>query len=187
MTPVVCIGGSAGALEPIETILKKLRAPLTVPVIVVLHRRASHPDVLVDTLQSQLDFPVIGVEDQSPLLTGTIYVCPGGYHCLVSKDHLVLTLEPPEHFCIPSIDALFETAADQLGSDAVVVALSCANEDGVAGTRAVALSGGTVLVQDRDTASHPVLVDAVKAVVPSAISLSAEGIAEWINRLGDQC
>lgn len=183
MTKVVCIGGSAGALGPIELILSKLRAPLVVPVIVVLHRRASHPDALVETLQGRIDFPIVGVEDRTPLHPGTIYICPGGYHCLVGTDSLVLTLEPPEHFCIPSIDAVFETAADQFGPEAAVVALSCANEDGALGALRVQQSGGTVLVQDRRTASHPVLIDAATELVPSAIPLSPTAIAAWINGL----
>ena len=180
-TEIVCIGGSAGALPSIEHILRRLREPVAVPVVVVLHRKASHPDALVATLQGDSQLPVKGIEDASPLTPGVVHVAPGGYHCLVGDGNFVLTLEPPEHFCIPSIDALFSTAGEQFGPAAAVIALSCANEDGAAGAALVKSRGGTVITQDLESVSHPVLIDAVIAMVEPDAILSPVAIGDWIN------
>lgn len=168
---LVCIGGSAGAIPAIEKILRSLSPTFSAPVVVLLHRKASHPDSLVTTLAGWTPLEVRPIEDSSEITPGVIHVAPGGYHCLIGDDTFVLTLEPPEHFCIPSIDALFSSAAARFGSEVVAVALSCANDDGTVGAVQVHEAGGKVVIQASDDAPHPVLVNAIEElIVPNAVA-----------------
>ena len=60
---------------------------------------------------------------------------PPDYHLLVEDGHLALSTDAPVQFARPSIDVLFESAADAYGERAVGVVLTGANEDGAAGLR----------------------------------------------------
>jgi len=71
---------------------------------------------------------------------------------LVERGSLALSTDPPVLFARPSIDVLFESVADAYGETAVGVVLTCSNEDGAAGARAIKAAGGRVLVQDPRTA-----------------------------------
>jgi two-component system, chemotaxis family, protein-glutamate methylesterase/glutaminase len=88
------------------------------------------------------------------------------------------------HFSRPSIDVLFQSAADVFRSRLLGVILTGANEDGAAGLAAIRARGGVTVVQDPATAEQPAMPSAALAAgAPSAI-LSVEAIAALFAALG---
>ncbi len=179
---VVLIGGSAGGLQAILTLLPGLSSRLNAAVIIVLHRQSSTDSVLAELLAAKTKLPVHEAEEKEALLPGVIYIAPGDYHLLVESDH-TLSLDYSEkiHFSRPSIDVTFSSAAGVFGADTLAVLLSGANSDGVEGLAEVHDAGGVTMVQDPDTAIvdfmprhalHTVQVDHV---------LSADVMASFIN------
>jgi two-component system chemotaxis response regulator CheB len=82
-----------------------------------------------------------------------VYVAPPDVHLIVGIDRrLVLSHLPPVHHCRPSGDRLFESLAVAFGPDAVAVVLTGFGRDGAAGAQCVRRAGGTVIVQDPQTA-----------------------------------
>jgi two-component system chemotaxis response regulator CheB len=149
VSKVVVIGGSAGALTVVLQIIQRLNLSLGATGIVVLHRKASDENVLLDVLSAKTDYEVREVEDKDELLPGIIYVAPADYHVLVERDGS-LTLDDSEkvNYSRPSIDVTFESAADIYGPSLVGVLLSGANADGVAGLGRIKQRGGKVVIQD---------------------------------------
>ncbi|HCL16352.1 MAG TPA: chemotaxis protein CheB, partial [Pseudomonas sp.] len=61
------------------------------------------------------------------------------------------------HFSRPSIDVLFESAADVWGPQVAGVLLTGANEDGAAGLEAIHRVGGLTVIQDPAEAAVPTM------------------------------
>ncbi len=177
----VVIGGSAGAMTVLASLLPALPASYPVPVVIVVHLPAEGPDGVADVLHHRCEIAVKEAEDKESLAPGTVYVAPSDYHVLVEQSgYLSLSCEEPVRYARPSIDVLFESAADAYGAALVAVVLSGANEDGADGVRAVCRSGGVALVQAPKTAEMPAMPAAAMAACAQARVLSPRGITEYL-------
>jgi two-component system chemotaxis response regulator CheB len=122
-------------------------------------------------------------DDKEPIERSHVYVAPADYHLIVERGFFALSVDPPVFFSRPSIDVMFESIADSYGAAAVAVMLTCANEDGAAGARAVKNAGGRVLVQDPSTAESAVAPRAVLASVTVDGVHDIEGLAARLVEL----
>lgn len=128
--------------------------------------------------------PVEEAEDKQSLEAGTIYFAPPDYHLLVETDrNLSLSSDEPVLFSRPSIDILFESAADAFGPDLIAIVLTGANRDGADGLAAVHNAGGTVIVQNPEGAHARAMPEAAIQSCPSALVLSLDAIAEYLKEV----
>lgn len=175
------IGGSAGAVAALDRVLPSLPEDF-VPVLVVVHVPASSPSLLADLFATRC---AMRVEEATPglaIVRGTIYFAPADYHFLVEPDRrCALSIAPPVYFSRPSIDVLFESAADVYGSSLAALVLTGANEDGANGLRAVHAAGGLCLVQSPPSAEVRVMPQAALSAVPSARVVALAEISEALN------
>lgn len=140
----VAIGGSAGSIEALGEILPALPASLRAAVLVVLHLPREQPSLLCQIFRHRCTLPLREIQDKEPVEPGTVYFAPPDYHVLVNAGRrLALSIDPPVHFSRPSIDVLFESAADWYGPRLMGVLLSGANADGASGLRAVQSAGAS--------------------------------------------
>lgn len=174
---VVAIGASLGGLAATEKLLRAMPQRSRCPIIMVQHRRADEESRLCILLQRYTSLTVVEPEDKDPLQKDHVYLAPAGYHLLVERDSLSLSLDAPVIFARPSIDVLFESVADSFGERAVAVMLTGSNEDGAAGSVAVKRAGGRVYVQDPKTAESPVAPRAVLAAVQADAVLDLPALA----------
>ena len=72
----------------------------------------------------------------------------------------LLSVDEMVHYSRPSIDVLFESAADAYGSSLIGVILTGANDDGAAGAKRIKSRGGLVVAQDPKTAEAPMMPQA---------------------------
>ncbi|HVS01845.1 MAG TPA: chemotaxis protein CheB [Thermoanaerobaculia bacterium] len=153
---LVVMGASLGGLDALGEIFSGLPASFPAAVAVVQHRRADSSASLAALFAARTPLPVHEAEDREPILPGTVYLAPPNYHLLVERGELSLSLDPPVLHARPSIDVLFESAADAYERRLVAVLLTGASRDGAAGIAAVAARGGLTVVQDPDGALSPV-------------------------------
>ena len=154
----IVIGASAGGVEALLELLPALRPGLDVPVLVVLHLPRKRPSLLTGLFAPRCALPVREAADNEPVRGGTIYFAPPDYHLLVDRGpRLALSDDDLVHFSRPSIDVLFESAADVYRQQLVGIVLTGASADGAAGLRAVRRRGGVTFVQRPDTAYCPVM------------------------------
>lgn len=181
----VALGSSLGGMEALGVCLGGLSPDFPLPLLVVQHLGMEDGGLIVDSLREQIPLEVVEVEDKEPIRRGVLHLAPPGYHLLV-EDRATLALCAGERVSgsRPSIDVLFESAAEVWGPGLVVVALTSASSDGAAGARRVVREGGRVLVQDPDQARAPVLPRAVLEEVPGALCLGLAQIATWLEQLG---
>lgn len=148
----VVVGGSAGAVDVLGTLLTELPAGFSLPIVVVVHLPARRASLLPALFAQRCSLPVREPEDKQPVEPG-IWFAPPDYHLLVEVDHtFALSIDQPVRFSRPSIDVLFESAARAYGARLLGVVLTGANDDGAAGARAIRKLGGVLAVQSPETA-----------------------------------
>lgn len=174
---LVVVGASWGGLSAIRVLLGGLPAGFGAPVVVVQHRSSdSHPTAFRELLGASTTLGVCEVEDKQPLEPGRAYLAPPDFHTLVEGDHLELSVEAAVSHSRPSIDVLFESAAEARRDDCVGVVLTGANADGAAGLARIAELGGAAIVQDPVTAERGEMPRAAAEAVPDAHVLPLEEI-----------
>ncbi|MGC4014719.1 MAG: chemotaxis protein CheB [Luteolibacter sp.] len=180
----VVIGVSAGAFDALSTILPELPAGFPCAVLVVVHLPPDRKSLMASLFASRCALEVKEAEDKEMLRAATIYFAPPDYHLLVEPDFsLSLSSDEPVLYSRPSIDVLFESAADAYGDDLVAVVLTGANHDGARGLRTVCDAGGRALVQSPDSAEEPTMPRAALAACPEALSLPLAEIAVALKNL----
>jgi two-component system chemotaxis response regulator CheB len=179
----VVIGGSLGAIEALGVLLPLLHATVA-PIVVLVHLPPARPSLLPDLFRSRLGVPVLEAEDKQPLAGRTVWFAPADYHLLIERDrHFSLSVDPPVRYSRPSIDVLFESAADTYGKRLTAVVLTGASDDGAAGARAVRDAGGIVLVQEPEGAAADRMPRAaIERAEPQAVT-TLDAIAELLNIL----
>jgi two-component system chemotaxis response regulator CheB len=181
---VVLVGGSAGALDALSELLPALPRDWRLPIVLVVHLPRRGPSALAEVLAAHTPLAVVEADDKQPLSARTLHVARAGYHLLVDEGPaLALAVDDPEHFSMPSIDVLFESAAATCGAAAAAVVLSGANEDGARGLAAVRAAGGAIAVQAPDDATIDVMPRAALRACPDAAALPARALGEWLGAL----
>jgi two-component system, chemotaxis family, protein-glutamate methylesterase/glutaminase len=174
---VVVIGASWGGLDALRSLLRALPGDLDAALVVAQHRAPeSHPTAFRDLLGAVTPLTVCDAEDKQPLKRGVVFLAPPDYHLLVDGEHLSLSTEAHVSFSRPSIDVLFESAAETARERCVGVVLTGANDDGAAGLARIRELGGVAIVQDPATAERAEMPRAAVAAVPSAHVLPLDEI-----------
>ncbi|MBD1433869.1 chemotaxis protein CheB [Sphingobacterium sp. DN00404] len=151
---VVLVGGSAGSYTLITDMMAALPETFSPAIIIVIHRNPRFTTKIEDTLSTRLQKEVVQAADKAAILKGGIYFAAPGYHLLVEPDKTFsLDISERIHFSRPSIDVLFETAADVFLDRCTAFLLSGANQDGTDGIRQLQRMGAKVIVQSPTEAS----------------------------------
>ncbi len=181
---VIAIGASAGGVEALGMLLPALPAQMRQAVLVVLHLPRNRESALASLLAAQSAVPVTEAEDKQPLPRGAVAIAPPDYHLLAERGgHLALSVDAPVHWSRPSIDVLFESAADAFGDRLLALLLTGANDDGAEGFARVHACGGATLVQRPQEALAPEMPRAALARVPDAHVRSLAEIAALFRGL----
>jgi two-component system, chemotaxis family, protein-glutamate methylesterase/glutaminase len=181
----IVIGGSAGAFEALSALLPGLAPDYPLPILIVVHLPPDRTSLFAELFRARCKIGVREAEDKEPIEPGVAYFAPPDYHLLVETDRrLSLSGEEPVLYSRPSIDVLFESAADAYGSGLIGVLLTGANSDGAGGLKTVVEAGGVAIVQSPKGAYAPAMPEAAIAACPEAHILSLNEIALYLREVG---
>lgn len=181
---LVVMGVSAGGLEALRTILPELQPDFPVPVVVVQHMSPRADSKIPEILNNLSPLHVKEAEDKEPLTTGVVYIAPPDYHLLIEPDFsLSLSMEERVNFSRPSVDVLFESAADACGNSLLGVVLTGANNDGARGMARIKEVGGLAVIQDPATAHATAMPLAAMQNVTADYILPLPDIAPFLNHM----
>lgn len=184
---VVVVGASAGGVDALRGLLGGLHRDFSWPVVIVLHVAESDVSGLVNLFNASSTQTVREAAPGVRLQSG-VYLAPGNYHLLIEADlRLALSIDARVCHARPSIDVLFQSAADSVGANAIAVVLSGANEDGAQGLAAIRAHGGLALVQDPAEAEEPTMPRAALALAGADAILSLTGLAARLNEEFKRC
>lgn len=182
---LIIIGGSAGSLEVLLYVLPELNIQLSIPIVIVLHRKATNDTMLPQLLASKTKIPVQEVEEKSAIRNNCIYIAPADYHLLIEKDKTFsLDFSEKVNYSRPSIDVSFQSAAEVYGPGLTAVLLSGANTDGTEGLREVKKNGGKAIVQDPESAEVDFMPKAALEAKVTDLTLGIPEIAIFLNQMG---
>jgi len=150
---LVAIGASTGGPAAIVEILRALPATFRLPVLLVLHIAEPFGAVFADWLDAQTMRRVALANDGDPIaaLAGRVVMAPAGRHLVARGGRLRLTCDPERHSCRPSVDALFESVAEDYGASTTGCLLTGMGRDGALGLLKIRQAGGTTIAQDETT------------------------------------
>ncbi len=181
---LVAIGCSLGGMHALQTLLSHLPKDFCVPIVVTQHRHRNSNEGLPAYFRRSTHFNVVDADDKQWIEPSHVYLAPADYHLLVERNgdrgELHLSCEDAVRYSRPSIDVLFESAADAYGPELIGVVLTGSNDDGMRGAKRIKELGGRVVVQDPLTAEAPAMPSAVAAEVKVDQVLPLEGIASYL-------
>jgi two-component system CheB/CheR fusion protein len=170
MLPVVGLGGSAGGMEALRTLLETTPADTGVAFVVVLHTSATHEAALAQELQRATSMRVVPVSVRERIAPNTVYVAAPGKALRTRGEILEVADIPPGHGRHVAVDYFFRALADTHGPHAVAVVLSGVDGDGAIGVKRIKERGGLTVAQEPQEALH-------NGMAQSAI---ATGMIDWV-------
>jgi len=157
---LIVIGCSMGGMHALQVIFEALPQEFCVPIAVVQHRYKTSNEGLPAFLRRHSKLDVVDTTDKEWIKPGTVYLAPANYHLLVERGELSLSVDEKVEYSRPSVDVLFESAAEAYGAGVVGIVLTGANADGARGAKRIKERGGMVIVQDPATAEAPAMPQA---------------------------
>jgi len=180
----IVIGCSAGGLTALESLFADLSPALPQPIAVCCHTGSATVDLLCELLDKHATLPVEEARERAPLRGGVIHVAPSGYHLLVETSRrFSLSVDQRVSFARPSIDVLFDSAAEAYGEALIGIVLTGANSDGAEGLLRIKQCGGIAIVQDPADAEVPAMPAAALERAGADHCLPLAAIAPLLNRL----
>lgn len=183
--PTVALVSSVGGLTALQTVLATLPSDFPSAVIALQHVTPDARSALAPILQRSTGLSVRTAADGEPLTSGTVLVCPPGFHTLVTHDLTVSLVQsgafPPSR---PSADLLLTTLALAAGPSAIAVVLTGYGKDGATGATAIHKLGGTVLTTDEETSeafSMPAATIERDSIHPAVVKL--DDVADLLMHL----
>ena len=180
----VVIGASAGGVEALAALLPALPPDSRAAIFIVLHLPRDKPSLLVEIFAPKCALPVREAQDKEPVAPGTVYFAPSNYHLLVDRGpQTALSADDLVNHSRPSVDVLFESAADIYGNRLAGIILTGANEDGSVGLAAIHDRGGITVVQQPETAHSPQMALSALKLRPAHRVLPLDGIVNLLGTL----
>jgi two-component system chemotaxis response regulator CheB len=181
---LIVIGTSWGGLNAVSTLLAGLDDAVRQPIVVVQHRSVdSEEGALAHLLSQHTGRVVCDPNDKTELEPNHVYLGPSDYHVLVEQGRVALSTDEPVRFARPSIDVLFESAADAYGERAIGIVLTGANDDGARGLARIKERGGVAIVQEPSTSERRTMPDAAIAATNADAILPLEEIPNFVYGL----
>jgi two-component system chemotaxis response regulator CheB len=148
---VIFVGASTGGTEAIKTFLEVFPENCP-PTMIVQHM----PETFTGTFAARLDGlcrpRVIEARGGEMLTQGNVYLAPGHSHMRVQKVGAGYATElfktPPVNRHRPSVDVLFDSAAEVVGRHAIGVILTGMGKDGANGLLRMRQAGARTFGQD---------------------------------------
>ncbi len=148
---IVFVGASTGGTEAVKSFLLGI-PPDCSPILIVQHMPESFTASFAARLNSLCRPHVIEAQGGEPLEMGKVYIAPGHSHMKIRRTTSGFATElfktPPVNRHRPSVDVLFDSAAEVVGRNAIGVILTGMGKDGACGLLRMRRAGARTLGQD---------------------------------------
>lgn len=152
---VVVLGISTGGPQGLKVLIPRLPAEFPVPIAMVIHMPVGYTELYARNLDEISAITVKEAKGNEPLAAGTAYLAPAGRHLSFRSGELgvvtrldVRPLDTPHR---PSVDVLFQSAAETFGSRVLGVVMTGMGSDGREGSAWIKARGGAVFAQSEDS------------------------------------
>ena len=183
----IVIGVSSGGMNAMKVMFSLLPKDFNTPIIIVQHISAHSDNLWIKLLNDQNNLSIKEADEKENIEYGKVYIAPPNYHLLIEKDKTFsLTIDERVNFARPSIDVLFESAAEAYKDKLIGVVLTGSNNDGTNGIKRIQECGGLTIIQDPETAESSYMPASAIAVIKPDYILSLEDIIQLLIKLDKQ-
>ena len=183
----IVIGVSSGGMKAMKIMFSHLPKGFKTPIIIVQHISAHSDSQWIQLLNDTYTIDIKEADEKEKIEDGKVYFAPPNYHLLIEKNRTFsLTIDKRVNYARPSIDVLFESAAEAYKNKLIGIILTGSNSDGTNGIKRIQECGGLAIVQDPKTAEAAYMpISAISAIQPDYI-LSLEDIIMLLIKLDTQ-
>jgi two-component system chemotaxis response regulator CheB len=151
---LLIIGASTGGTEAIKSFLLKM--PSDCPgILITQHMPAGFTKSFANRLDSLCQISVKEAQGGERILPGHAFIAPGDKHLLLARSGANYVTElsdaPPVNRHKPSVDVLFDSAADLAGKNAIGVILTGMGKDDAAGMARMREAGAYNFAQNEES------------------------------------
>jgi two-component system, chemotaxis family, protein-glutamate methylesterase/glutaminase len=173
----IVIGVSSGGMSVMRSIFSLLPKGFKTPIIIVQHIGSNSKNQWIRLLSDSSNLYLKEADEKENIDQEIVYIAPPNYHLLVEKDKTFsLTIDERVNFARPSIDVLFESAAEAYKDKLIGIILTGSNSDGSEGLKRIQAYGGLTIVQDPNTAESSYMPLSALAVIQPDFILPLNGI-----------
>jgi len=172
---LVVVGSSAGGIEALSVVVSTLPPDLPAPIVLAQYLDPGRHSSMGALLQGHTILPMHVIAAHTPLRAGEIYVVPENRHVTINYGSIE-TQEDQVGRPKPSLDQLLSSAAAAYGERLIAVILAGSGSNGALGAIEVKRAGGTVIIQNPQTARFPAMP---LALPPTIVDIRAD-----IERIG---
>ncbi len=183
----IVIGVSSGGINAMKVIFSLLPKGFNTPIIIVQHLGAHSDNQLIKLLNDKSNLSIKEADEKEKIENGKVYIAPPNYHLIIERDKTFsLSVDEPVNYARPSIDILFESAAEAYRDKLIGVILTGSNSDGTVGFKKINEYEGLTIAQDPKTAESAYMpASAIAAIKPDYI-LSLEDIIKLLIKIDKQ-
>jgi two-component system, chemotaxis family, protein-glutamate methylesterase/glutaminase len=154
-TKLVTIGISTGGPNALQYLLSQLPGDFLGSIVVVQHMPEGFTDMFARRLNECCAIDVKEAQSGDLLLAGRALICPGNRHVRVRRmalgNMVVLSDEERVNGHRPSADILFQSAAQEFGTEAIGLLMTGMGEDGAEGLGVMRRNGSLTIAQDEQS------------------------------------
>ena len=168
----IVIGISTGGPQGLRYLIPQFAADFSVPIAVVLHIPVGYTEVYAAKLDEISRLKVMEAKEGDPVRAGVVLIAPAGRHLTFRRnaDKSVvahLDARPFDSLHKPSVDVLFESAAEVFGDRTLGIVMTGMGSDGRNGASAIKARGGRIYTEAEETC---VIYGMPAAVVEAGLS-----------------
>ncbi|MCK4957577.1 MAG: chemotaxis protein CheB [Candidatus Cloacimonetes bacterium] len=152
------IGVSAGGMEALSKLLPSFPKNFPLPIVIIQHLHKNCTGYYIEYYNEKCALFVKEAKHYEKIEAGNIYFAPPDYHLLIEENKtLSLTIDEKVNYSRPSIDVLFESAAEVFQEKLIGIILTGANSDGTEGMKIIKQNGGLTIAQNPLEAEFPIM------------------------------
>ena len=183
----IVIGVSSGGLNAMRVMFSLLPKSFETPIIIVQHISPNSRNLWIKLLNDKSNLKIKEADEKEKIERGNVYIAPPNYHLLIERNKTFsLTIDERINYARPSIDVLFESAAEAYKNKLIGVILTGSNNDGTNGLKRIKEYGGLTIVQDPATAESNYMPASAIAAMQVDYILSLEDIINLLIKTDKQ-
>lgn len=153
---LVVIGISTGGPQGLKSVIPVLPADFPVPVVIVLHMPVGYTELYAQKLDQISQLSVSEAHEGDILKPGKVFIAPAGRHVIINRINeaaamIHLDAKPFDTPHRPSVDVLFESAANAFGEHTLGVIMTGMGSDGKEGSAWIKAKGGKIITESEET------------------------------------
>lgn len=180
----IVIGVSSGGMNAMKIMFSLLPKDFNIPIIIVQHIGANSDSLWIKILNDKSNLIIKEADEKEKIEKGKVYIAPPNYHLLIEMDKTFsLTVDNRVNFARPSIDVLFESAAEAYSTKLIGIVLTGSNNDGTNGLKRIKECGGLAIVQDPETAESSYMPASAIAATKTDYILPLEELIKLLIKI----